>query len=88
MSTLYFEARKFKYFFDDCVENVKAPDFFKVALLTQLEVSLYEKGKVVIEYDKKVENMILISHGQCALYSYYKQDNDNYCRLKLCTLVE
>lgn len=63
MSALYFEARKFKYFFDDEVDNFKASEGLKVAILTQLNASLYERGEVVIPFNHRVENMILIASG-------------------------
>jgi len=44
--------------------------------LTQLDSALYSSGQVILPFEKKVRDLIIIEKGSCNLYGF-EQSNEN-----------
>ena len=42
-----------------------------VAILGNLDSSLYKPGDIILEQSTKVENLIMVSKGKCNLYGFF-----------------
>lgn len=87
-SVLYEEVKKFRYFFNDTLDNYSAPRQLIVEVLKQLETSLFHSGDVIIRYESIVEDMVLISQGSCVLYGFYKEQGGETVKVRLTKLIE
>ena len=61
----------FRFFFCDVMYSYKAPSYFIVGVLTSLDSSLYEPGRVIIDKGADVDELRVVASGKCHLYGYY-----------------
>ena len=66
----------FAFFFEDFAGKNKAPEDFIVGILTQLTMSLYRPGDIILRQNEKVEDLILIEKGSCNLYGFQKYEGE------------
>ena len=59
------------YFFNDFEFNNKAPLGFVIAVLTNLDSSIYEPCQVIIPTQSKIKELVFIAQGKCRLFGYY-----------------
>ena len=69
---LYHYIRKFKFFFQDYINQIRAPQDFMVRMMTSLDSQLYKPGALILESDQKVDNLILIAQGKCFLNGFIR----------------
>ena len=69
-AVLYHERKKFQYFFASGLSSIAAPVKFTNQVLSQLQTQLFRKGEIILERDKAVNDLVLISEGECSLYGF------------------
>lgn len=71
------QSLAFTYFFEDFQERQRAPKNFIMKVLTQLTSVMFKPDDMIIEYRKKVSDLIVIQRGDCNLYGVERIDTGN-----------
>ena len=78
--------KRFDFFFNDYNLGNHTSMAFMMAVMTRLNSRLYERGTVIIEQNKPVENLIFINHGCLHIYGYHEYKDQEMLRFKSCSL--
>ena len=74
-----------KYFFNDVIEKVNAPQGFVTKLMVELDSTLYDVGDTIVREGDIVSNLIFVISGSCVLNGIHetkKRDHKQLAQLK------
>ena len=67
-----------KYWFNDYIENIQAPQGFVTKVMVKLESRLCDVGDTIIKEGKAIENLVFIVSGSCELNGIHKVKRFNF----------
>ena len=75
-----------RFFFNDYIRGVSAPQLFVEKVMISLQSSLYNVGDVIVDNGDKMDFCYFIVKGQCTLSGIHKQGENEYLRVPVVKL--